>query len=190
MQQVVFDSVRLVRPDLRYLDSFLAGLAEMSIPAERRSWLYLARVDQEAEALVDVAGYVAGLLERETVALPGQVCDTVYWGVVGEEVVGRMTLRHALNDVPRNPGGHIGCIVRPSQRGKGLAGEMLRQLLLTERARAIGRLLVTCDEGNAASEAVIRRYGGVLEDVIESGPDQPRKKRFWIDHGGSGPGTS
>lgn len=179
--------ITLVRPDLRYKDSFLAGLAEMSVVAERRSWLYLARVDQEADALADLAGHVAGLLERELVARPGQVCDTVYWGVVGEEVVGRMSLRHALNDFLWNFGGHIGCIVRPSQRGKGLAGEMLRQLLLTERAQSIGRLLVTCDEGNTASEAVIRKFGGVLENVIDAGPDEPRKKRFWIDLGSAPP---
>jgi predicted acetyltransferase len=57
---------------------------------------------------------------------------------------------------------------------------MLRLVLATDRARALGRLLLTFDEDNVASERSIRRNGGVLEDVVDVGGDAPRHKRFWI----------
>jgi predicted acetyltransferase len=40
-------------------------------------------------------------------------------------------------------------------------------------------VLVTCDEDNLASIAVIERCGGVLEDVRPD-PDGAPKRRYWI----------
>lgn len=176
-------AVRLARPDVIYRDTFLAGLQEVTTDSERRSWCYLRQGEVATILEADFPEYVASLLAREETPPEGFVTDTVYWGVVGDEVVGRISLRHSLNEFLRTQGGHIGCIIRPSQRGKGLAGEMLRQLLSTPRAQEIGRLLLTCDEGNLASERTIRNAGGVFEDLFEPGDGQPPKKRFWIDLG-------
>jgi len=57
---------------------------------------------------------------------------------------------------------------------------MLRQLLLTDRAKSVGKLLLTCDEENAASEKTVLKNNGVFESVTEVGANRPRKKRFWI----------
>lgn len=180
--------IMLIRPDRAYRRSFLKAFREIDTDAERRAWAYLPK-DAPLEAVEDdFEGYVAGLLARETVAPEGFVCDTVYWGLLDAEIVGRIAVRHTLNDFLERLGGHIGYIVRPSHRGKGLAAEMLRQVLNTEKARAIGRLLVTCDEENIASEKTIVKNGGVFESVIDNEPGFPRKKRFWIDlRGGSAP---
>ena len=40
-------------------------------------------------------------------------------------------------------------------------------------------MLVTCDEDNVVSAAVIERGGGVLED-IRTDPDGTPKRRYWI----------
>jgi predicted acetyltransferase len=95
-------------------------------------------------------------------------------------MVGRISLRHELSESLLRKGGHAGYIVRPSARNHGVATEMLRRLLLTDRARALGRLLLTCDEDNLASERPIRKNGGILENVIDLGMGEPRIKRFWI----------
>ena len=47
-------------------------------------------------------------------------------GFVGEEAVGFLNLRLALNDYLLHRGGHIGYSVRPSARGKGYAKAMLK----------------------------------------------------------------
>jgi predicted acetyltransferase len=163
-------TVRLVRPDVIYRDSFLAGLQEITTDPERRSWCYLRQGEVATDLEASFPEYVAALLAREETPPEGFVTDTVYWGILGDEVV-------------RNQGGHIGCIIRPSQRGHGLAGALLRQLLSTARAQEIGRLLLTCDDGNLGSEKTIRNAGGVFEDLFDPGDGQPPKKRFWIDLG-------
>ena len=174
-------AVMLVRPSTEFKDSFLEGFREIAVASERQSWAYLHEDESLELPEHDFGGYVAALLARETVPPRDFVCDTVYWGLSANEIVGRIAVRHELNDFLATLGGHIGYIIRPSQRGKRLAAEMLRQVLLAERAQSIGRLLVTCDEGNIASEKTILKNGGVFESAVEAGPDRPRKKRFWID---------
>jgi len=65
-------------------------------------------------------------------------------------------------------------------RGRGYATEILRQSLIVARAEAVDRVLVTCDDDNAASATIIERLGGVLEDVRD-GSDGIPKRRYWID---------
>ena len=56
---------------------------------------------------------------------------------------------------------------------------MLCQALVVARAEGVGDVLLTCDEGNAASAAVIERNGGVLEDVRPGALGVP-KLRYWV----------
>jgi predicted acetyltransferase len=52
------------------------------------------------------------LRAREHVVAPGLVTDTVYWAIRDEQMVGRIALRHELNESLLREGGHIGYIVR------------------------------------------------------------------------------
>jgi predicted acetyltransferase len=177
--------VILVRPSVEYRDSYLEGLREIAVDSEQRAWLYMPEDVSPEFPNDDFDGYVAALLAREHTSPQGFVCDTVYWGIRQNEMVGRIAIRHTLNEFLATLGGHIGYVVRPSHRGRGLAAEMLRQALLTGRAKTIGRLLLTCDEGNIASEKTIRKNGGGFESTVDAAPGNPRKKRFWIDLGAS-----
>ena len=111
---------------------------------------------------------------------PDRVRSAFLVAVVGAEMVGRVSIRFELNDFLANYGGHIGYGVRPGQRRRGYAGEILRQALVIARAEGVERVLVTCDEDNLASARVIEAGGGVLED-IRPDPDGPAKRRYWID---------
>lgn len=92
---------------------------------------------------------------------------------------GVIELRHRI-DTPilSSWGGHIGFSVRPSERRRGYAKEMLRQLLSVCRARGMGSVLVTCGSENIASERTITANGGVFDSEITV--DGRKIKRFWI----------
>ena len=99
---------------------------------------------------------------------------------VAGEIVGRTSIRFRLNDFLAEQGGHIGYGVLPQHRRRGYATEILRQSLIIARAAGVGRVLVTCDEDNVASRAVIESCGGAL-DSIATVDGQPPVLRFWID---------
>jgi predicted acetyltransferase len=111
---------------------------------------------------------------------PGWVPGTFLAAVVGVDLVGRVSVRHTLNAYLAEVGGHIGYGVRPAYRGRGYATEILRQALIVARAEGVDRVLVTCDDTNAASAGAITRCGGVLEDVHVDAGGRPTR-RYWID---------
>lgn len=100
--------------------------------------------------------------------------------VQDNRLVGVIDLRHHIDHpVLREWGGHIGYSVRPGERGKGYAKEMLRQNLLNAKSLGLKRVMITCDSDNSASEKTILANGGVLEKEIfvEGTP----MKRYWIE---------
>ena len=118
--------------------------------------------------------------ERRGRAAPGRVPSTFLVAVVDGRIVGRASIRHALNDFLAREGGHIGFGVLKEYRRRGYATEMLRQSLIIAAAEGLDRVLVTCDDENAASAAVIERCGGVVESVVQ-GSDGIPKRRYWIE---------
>jgi predicted acetyltransferase len=98
----------------------------------------------------------------------------------GGELVGRVSIRHQLNDFLLREGGHIGYGVLPGHRRRGYATQILAQSLVIARSLGIDRVLVTCDDDNAGSAAVIEANGGRLENIVAVGPGEPPKRRYWI----------
>jgi predicted acetyltransferase len=78
-----------------------------------------------------------------------------------------------------NAGGHIGYGIRPSERQKGFATELLRLALEKTRELGINRVLVVCDAINVGSEKTIQKNGGIEDtDFVED--DGNVIKRYWI----------
>jgi predicted acetyltransferase len=119
--------------------------------------------------------------QRRGVCVPeGHVPMTFLVAEVGGCLVGRTSIRHELNDRLRREGGHIGYCVLRQHRRQGYATEILRQSLVVARAVGVDRVLVTCDDDNLASAAVIERCGGTF-DSLSMADDGHLVRRYWID---------
>ncbi len=124
--------------------------------------------------------YVKRLSLRITHPAPNLVPETVYWGVANNTVVGRISLRHTLNENLKKMGGHIGYEVHPAFRQRGVATDMLKAILQTPQAIQIGSLLLTCNPENIGSNKTILSNGGVLEkrEYVESLKED--RHYYWI----------
>ena len=99
--------------------------------------------------------------------------------VKDNRIVGIIDLRHHIeHPILGLWGGHIGYTVRPSERGKGIAKEMLRLNLENCRDRKMEKIMITCSSDNPASEKVIVSNGGIFEKQIIV--DREHIKRYWI----------
>ena len=111
----------------------------------------------------------------------GRVPDSVFF-LLDEErnrLLGAVNIRHYLNESLLRNGGHIGDGIRPSERRKGYATEMIRLALIECRKLGIRKVLMVCDKDNIASAKSILRNGGVLENEIVD-PDGETEQRYWI----------
>lgn len=78
------------------------------------------------------------------------------------KIVGIIDLRHTLNDFLKDFG-NCGYSVHPSERGKGYATEMLRQILNIARNIGLTEIHLSVEKSNEASIKVIRKNGGIYE---------------------------
>jgi len=121
-----------------------------------------------------------GNMRRETVA-PGLVPATTFFArrACDGRLLGTLQIRHELNEYLLQSGGHIGYGVRPTERRKGYATQMLRLALTHCQTLGISRALITCNKWNEASARTIGACGGILENEI-IGDDNEPLQRYWI----------
>ena len=119
--------------------------------------------------------------ERAGVGLPAdRVPATFLVAVLGDTLVGRLSVRHRLNAHLAIVGGHIGYGVLPPFRRQGYATRLLVHGVQLLATLAVERAFVTCDEHNAASRRVIERVGGTYVDTYRGPEAKVPTRRYWI----------
>jgi predicted acetyltransferase len=109
-----------------------------------------------------------------------QVPGTFELALVGEQVAGRLSVRHRLNDQLMNKGGHIGYGVLPEFRHQGVGKALMRRGLEIAASLGIARALVTCDDDNVPSRRIIEGAGGILESLYVAKEGDVPTRRYWI----------
>jgi predicted acetyltransferase len=102
------------------------------------------------------------------------------YGFLGDVIVGRLNIRHKLNEGLSRRGGHIGYAVAPVFRGKKFATEIMKQGLEYCRALGLEKILLTCADSNIQSWKIIENFGGILENTFQDDEDNELVRRYWI----------
>ena len=143
-----------------------AGCMSLDKSASAEEWIHICQLRKNEETCREVGT---------------EVPSDMYLAIRQSDnrLVGIIDLRHHINHpILGTWGGHCGYSVRPSERGKGYAKEMLRLNIQNAKRLGIEKMLVTCDTSNSASEKTILANGGVFEKFIDV--DGTQMKRYWI----------
>lgn len=151
-------SITLVRPTIEMKEAALAyrqehfDHGEMIISGSE----LLDKTDSYEEWIVSVENNTS----PETVNPDWVVCDTFFALDEQGKIVGIIDFRHTLNDFLSDYG-NIGYSVRPSERRKGYATQMLRQVLEVARKNGLKTVDMAVELGNEPSLKTILKNGGV-----------------------------
>ena len=168
--------VKLVRPSIKFKESYLAGLREFQ--EEGLPWVMdidPIELSKNFEKFVEKENSKMTLWTKDK-----PVHQTELWATIGIEYVGRIAIRHKLNEDLKIMGGHIGYDTRPSFRRRGIARSMLQQSLPIAKSLGITEVLLTCNDDNVASIRIIEKNGGELRDRKLQHPGGPMKRYYWI----------
>ena len=170
----------LTLPSTKYKNSYLEAIQEFS--AKHLKEFEYSSIE---EMKSDFDTYVTKIRNySKGIGLPeGYIPHTEFWLVESGKYIGRLDIRHYLNEFLENVGGNIGYDIRPPMREKGYGSNILK--LGLEKAKELGleKVLLTCTDGNIASEKIILKNGGKFEDSRYHDMHKVYKKRFWIDLG-------
>ena len=171
------EPIKLIVPTEEYLDQVWAYRQECFEADSSMDGCGPLRFNESAQQwLADVRAYMDPATVPE-----GKVQATQFLAIRESDsrLVGMLQVRHTLNDYLRQFGGHIGYSVRPSERRKGYAKEMLRLVLpYCKDTLGIDRLLIFCE--NEYSSRIGRANGGVYECTVHEPNEDLELEKFWI----------
>ncbi|MCI9252193.1 MAG: GNAT family N-acetyltransferase [Lachnospiraceae bacterium] len=155
---MVYEEIRLVKPALE--------LKDKALEYRQEHFDYGEQIINGSELFDKIPSYeewlekVIANASTQTVDPDWVLTDTFFAvRVTDNKIVGIADLRYQLNDFLKDFG-NCGYSVRPSERRKGYAAEILRQICLTARKHGMKQLQLSASKDNAASIKTIEKNGG------------------------------
>ena len=157
-------TIRLEKPTIGHKEKALAYRQEHFDSGE--NIINGSELLDKTESYEDWLTDVTNNTNAETVNPNWVVTDTFFAVDEGDNIVGIIDLRHTLNDFLKDFG-NSGYSVRPTERRKGYATEMLRQLKEVAKEDGLSELHLSVERTNASSIKTIVKNGGVYERSFE-----------------------
>jgi len=167
--------MRLVEPTIEFKRSYIRkfGILKKEDPK------YISRFD---DAVANFEQVIMDLNNaKHTKKHKDDVFYTILWLVEGDEFIGRLSLRHELNDFLHKFAGHIGYFISPKYRHKGYGKLILELGLEFAGDKGFEKVLLTCDDDNIGSRKIIESNGGIYENKIFDERVDKYKLRYWIE---------
>ena len=173
------DDLILIRPDEGYLARIREFRGEF---AGCLDWLHGAQGLKHYEDPSEWLRYLA-LCGNESTVPEGDHLYSQFLCVrqTDGKIVGMVGVRHRPVGPLETWGGHVGYCVCPSERRKGYATWMLREVLPYCRSIGLSRALLTAGDENVGSVKTILANGGVLENHVVSPKHHIPVGRYWIE---------
>lgn len=173
--------IQLIEPDIKYKIQYTEMMDEwineggkiapwvLQLPykTDEEFSSMLVKVDNASKG-IDIGDYAA--------------CTT-YWVYDKEKdtLIGATNIRHYLTEIGLKTWGHIGYGVRPTERKKGYATQILALALQKCRKMGLQKVLLGCYSDNIGSSRVIKNNGGVIENSVIEEETGKLIERYWID---------
>ena len=171
----------LAKPDLVHYEAYRAMREEWLADGSQLSPWFL---NLPVNSIEDFARLVKQLNDAQFANADPGYCTTTSYLVFDRAgtLVGASSLRHYLTLEGIRYFGHIGYGIRPGQRRKGYAKEVLRLMLAEAKRMKLYRVLLGAHDTNVGSCKTIEACDGVLENIVPDPEDETQLvKRYWID---------
>ena len=156
--------IKFIRPTIEHKDDALAFKQEFIDNGEQT--INGSELLDQMDSYEDWLKCVTDNISEETVNPEWVVTDTFFAMDDNDSIVGIIDLRHELKGFLVDFG-NTGYSVRPSERKKGYATEMLRQLLGVARECGLNSLQLSVERSNEPSVKTIVKNGGEYERSFE-----------------------
>ena len=171
----------LAKPDLTFFEQYNDMMEEwVDSHTQIAPWFLdkpIATIEEFAELIRLLDNCEHGIVDK-------RFATTSSYFVIDEnrKLIGATSLRHYLTVEGYQTWGHIGYGVRPSERRKGYAVQMLKMMLELAQEKKIYKVLIGVHDSNIGSWKTVEKCGGVLENTVLVSNDEEPIRRYWIDN--------
>ena len=171
----------LAKPDLTFFEEYNDMMEEwVDSHTQIAPWFLdkpIATIEEFAELIRLLDNCEHGIVDK-------RFATTSSYFVIDEngKLIGATSLRHYLTVEGYQTWGHIGYGVRPGERRKGYAVQMLKMMLELAQEKKIYKVLIGVHDSNIGSWKTVEKCGGVLENTVLVLNDEEPIRRYWIDN--------
>ncbi|HBC85274.1 MAG TPA: hypothetical protein DCZ30_07830 [Clostridiales bacterium] len=172
--------LKLVKPSKQYYKQYKEMMDEWNMEGSRIAPWPLHLKYHTEELFEEMLNRVQEVEEGNN--LGEFASSTTYWLYDDEndKLIGASNLRHYLTEEGLKLWGHIGYGIRPSERNKGYATDLLKMTLKEAKKYNIDHVLLGAYTGNIGSWRVMERCGGKFENIVIEDETGLPVKRYWI----------